>query len=123
MDPRSLTFSFLVPLLALSGQGPTPSPSPSPASSPSPSPSPSTVSPPTARYPPPTRPTEYPPPPGLFATSNQLNVGEKVGLAFLSVVLVLQLALGGFLISKRLQLRNMALVGRRIETPYPAGSP
>ncbi|CAL9150038.1 uncharacterized protein LOC103992254 [Musa acuminata AAA Group] len=124
--------------------GPFPSPSSSPSPSPSPSPS-SCPSPSPSSFPSPSPHTyatlqnhvtstarqlphqpssndghqEQPPaPPGKF---DRLNLGEKVGLAFLAVAVALHVVLGGFLVFQRQQLRKMER-GDRLMAEEPSSS-
>ncbi|RRT61605.1 hypothetical protein B296_00029893 [Ensete ventricosum] len=62
---------------------------------------------------------EQPPaPPG---NCDRLNLGEKVGLAFLAIAVALQVALGGFLVFQRRQLRKMER-GDRLIPEEPSSS-
>ncbi|WOK94271.1 hypothetical protein Cni_G02973 [Canna indica] len=141
MESGSLTLTTLLlllcPLLLFAHDSFAPSPSPSPSPSPRTTPPKQVAStnfqlvvPPP---PPPPRLSHHRAhnghrdhPPGVVKSRSgnprQLNLGEKVGLAFLVVAVVLQVVLGGFLVFKRLQLRKMARSGQRMEAPSPAHS-
>ncbi|RRT44183.1 hypothetical protein GW17_00051080 [Ensete ventricosum] len=129
MELRSLTMALLLlsPLLVpavhpSSHRSPSPSPFPSPRRS---------LPSPTAAVPPPQRPgnddglREHPG--GVVASRagdpERLNLGEKVGLAFLAVAVALQVALGAFLVLKKSQLGKLERRERRVaDKLYSASS-
>lgn len=139
MELRSVILAFLVfllaPKLTLSASSSSPSPSPSPAPrttapkqiasnsfqlvAPPPPPSPHLSRPRAPRDRIEQPPTLVPPQPG---NPKRLNLGEKVGLVFLVVVVALQVALGAVLVFKRLQLRKMVRGERRMTAPSAAHS-